>query len=135
MGINMELLVDTCTLLYAVFDDKRLPDHIKEMISDPNNDVFVSMASIWEIAIKNSKRPETMPYSSEEICNLLTKADYSVLPIHYTHFFSLKEIINQQVHSDPFDHLLLAIAKVEGFQLITCDKKLKKYVGPKVVAY
>lgn len=135
LGTNMELLIDTCTFLFALFDDRRLPENIKETISDPNNDVFVSIASLWEIAIKNSKRPETMPYSAEEICGLMSKMDYSFLPIHYTHFFALKDIIHQQIHSDPFDHLLLATAKSEGFQLITCDSNMQKYEGLKIISY
>ena len=131
----MELLLDTCTFLYAIFNDKQLPNNIKKMISDPQNDVFVSMASLWEISIKNSKRPETMPYSVEEICSVLNKTDYSLLPIHYDHFFSLKDMINQQVHSDPFDHLLLNTAKIEGFYLVTCDKNIQMYKGISIISY
>ena len=132
---NMELLLDTCTFLYAIFDDEKLPKHIKDIISNPDNDVFVSIASLWEIAIKNSKRPETMPYSVEEICNLMNQTDYSFLPIHYTHFFNLKEIIAQQIHRDPFDHLLLATAKSENFHLITCDENMKKYNDVMLLSY
>ena len=96
----MELLLDTCTLLYACFDDQMLPKNIKEMIANSDNDIFVSMASLWEIAIKNAKRPESMPYSAEEICDALSNADYSILPIHYSHFFLLKDIIHEQIHQD-----------------------------------
>lgn len=135
LGTNMELLLDTCTFLYACFDDERLPENIKDIISNPDNDVFVSMASLWEIAIKNAKRPESMPYTAEDICNALADTDYSLLPIHYSHFFSLKDIINEQIHQDPFDHLLIAVAKSEKFHLITCDENIEKYSGIKVIAY
>ena len=131
----MELLLDTCTLLYACFDDQRLPKNIKEMIADSDNDIFVSMASLWEIAIKNAKRPESMPYSAEEICDALSNADYSILPIHYSHFFLLKDIIHEQIHQDPFDHLLIAIAKSKDFHIVTCDEFIQKYNGIKVIAY
>ena len=131
----MELLLDTYTLLYACFDDQRLPKSIKEMISDSDNDIFVSMASLWEIAIKNAKRPESMPYSAEEICDALSNADYSILPIHYSHFFLLKDIIQEQIHQDPFDHLLIAIAKSKDFHIVTCDEFIQKYNGIKVIAY
>ena len=131
----MELLLDTCTLLYACFDDQRLPENIKEMICNPDNDIFVSMASLWEIAIKNAKRPESMPYSAEEICNALSNADYSLLPIHHSHFFALKDIIREQIHQDPFNHLLIATAKSEGFHIVTCDEYIQKYSGIKIVGY
>lgn len=131
----MELLLDTCTFLYAIFDDPKLPQNIKELITDPKNDIFVSYASLWELTIKNSKRPNTMPYSAEEICNVINAMDCSFLPPHYEHFFSLKSIINQNIHQDPFDHLLLAIAKSEGFRLITSDEQIKKYQEVQIIGY
>ena len=132
----MELLLDTCTLLWALFDDKNLPQETKDIINNPDNDIFVSSVSLWEIAIKNNYHPELMPITVEELFNvLIEQTDFSVLDIHYNCFFYLKEFIDQNIHRDHFDQLLLSIAKVEDFTLVTCDKNLVKYEGAKIINY
>ncbi len=132
----MELLLDTCTLLWTLFDDKKLSQEVKEIINNPDNDIFVSSASLWEIAIKNYSHPDLMPFSPLEVFNvLIEQTDFHVLDIHYDAVFSLKNIAEQNIHRDPFDHIILSVAKEEQFSLITCDKNIAKYQDVKIIKY
>ena len=57
----MELLLDTCTLLWMIGGDKNLPKKIVEMIEDDNNTVYISVSSLWEVEIKHQKSKQLMP--------------------------------------------------------------------------
>lgn len=131
----MEILLDTHTFIWAVQNDNRLPNDLKELINNRANDVFVSIASLWEIEIKHLKRPNEMPEGSKIFMNALSVSDFRLLPVHYDHIFSLGSIVEQKIHSDPFDHLLLAVSLSEGMTFITKDSKNKEYKGVNVISY
>ncbi|MCQ2800830.1 MAG: type II toxin-antitoxin system VapC family toxin [Bacilli bacterium] len=131
----MKLLLDTHSLLWSLLDDEKLAG-VRELIKNPSNEIYVSVASLWEIEIKHSVHPEAMPYSSEEISKVINdKADFVVLPIEQSHITSLGEIINQGIHKDPFDHLLLAVAKANNMVLLTHDDKINQYHGVNILFY
>ena len=131
----MELLLDTCSLLWALFDDKKLPESVREMLKNIDNDVYVSSASLWEIAIKNTKHPDLMPYSLDDVYNVIINyTDYIVLPIRPNHLLVLDEIIKQNIHQDPFDHIIMATSQVENLPLITSDSNIKHYQGIKILS-
>ena len=131
----MELLLDTCSLLWALFDDKKLPESVREMLKNIDNDVYVSSASLWEIAIKNAKHPDLMPYSLDDVYNVIINyTDYIVLPIRPNHLLVLDEIIKQNIHQDPFDHIIMATSQVENLPLITSDSNIKHYKGIKILS-
>lgn len=131
----MELLLDTCSLLWALFDDKKLPESVREMLKNIDTDVYVSSASLWEIAIKNAKHPDLMPYSLDDVYNVIINyTDYIVLPIRPNHLLVLDEIIKQNIHQDPFDHIIMATSQVENLPLITSDSNIKRYQGIKILS-
>lgn len=132
----MELLLDTCTLLWALFDNKRISKEVGELLEDINNDIYVSAASLWEIAIKNSRRPDSMPYSLDEIFNVISNyTDFIILPIKPAHLFALKNVIKQGIHQDPFDHIMIATSQVENVRLVTCDTNILRYQGVELIPY
>lgn len=131
----MELLLDTCSLLWALFDDKKLPESVREMLKNIDTDVYVSSASLWEIAIKNTKHPDLMPYSLDDVYNVIINyTDYIILPIRPNHLLVLDEIIKQNIHQDPFDHIIMATSQVENLPLITSDSNIKHYQGIKILS-
>ena len=131
----MELLLDTCSLLWALFDDKKLPESVREMLKNIDTDIYVSSASLWEIAIKNTKHPDLMPYSLDDIYNVIINyTDYIVLPIRPNHLLVLDKIIKQNIHQDPFDHIIMATSQVENLPLITSDSNIKRYQGIKILS-
>ena len=131
----MELLLDTCSLLWALFDDKKLPESVREMLKNIDTDVYVSSASLWEIAVKNTRHPDLMPYSLDDVYNVIINyTDYIVLPIRPNHLLVLDEIIKQNIHQDPFDHIIMATSQVENLPLITSDSNIKRYQGIKILS-
>lgn len=128
LDINMELLLDTNTLLWTLFGDKRLSKQTQSLIGNESNTIFVSTASLWEIEIKHNKNPNLMPYSSKELFNVITgETDFIILDIRPEYILSLKEIFEQKIHNDPFDHIILATAKNEQLKLLSSDKILQQY--------
>ena len=119
-------LLDTHTFIWLVTHSLRLRREVDEIIRDPVNDVFVSIASIWEISIKvGLNKMPALPGEPEELMRVtgLIQLDISVdhaklagrLPLH---------------HRDPFDRMLVAPAQVENLILITDDWKIEQYGVP-----
>ena len=131
----MKLLLDTCTLLWALSDNDILPNEIKAMIDDENNDIYYSFTSLWEIQIKNQKNKELMPVCAEDIADATFNAGVEVIQFDLLDLHILKDIINQNIHKDPFDHMLLAMARANKMTLVTHDKVLGEYKGVKVLCY
>lgn len=124
----MELLLDTNVLLWTLFDDEHLSKEHKSLIMDESNDVFVSIASLWEIEIKHCKNPSLMPYSMKEVFNVITGGtDFGLLGLTPKYLLSLHEIIEKEIHNDPFDHIILSTAKCEKMKLLTTDQTFEKY--------
>ena len=130
----MDILLDTHTLIWALLDDDKMSQTIKNLIDNPSNDIFFSVASLWEIEIKHAKHPQLMPYSMKQIYNvILGKTDFIMLDIRPEYLVYLSEIINENIHNDPFDHLIISMAKSEKMKLITHDAMICKYQGIDVV--
>lgn len=127
--INMRVLLDTHILLWALFFPEKLTEEAKRTIRDKDNEIVVSMASLWEIGIKHLRRPDTMPYCSRQIEECLDAAGYRLLPIPTEHVHGLWRFVEQGIHHDPFDHLLLSTSREEQMTLITHDENIFKYQG------
>lgn len=98
------------------------------MILDPNNDVYGSTVSIWEVAIKHGKRGREGRkgiVSGTELLSQLVDAGLPVLPVVAEHAAMLDHL--PLIHGDPFDRLLVVQAKAEPMRLLTVDKTLEAY--------
>ena len=119
----MKILLDTHILLWWMADDRRLPRPARLAIEDPANRVFVSIASLWETAIKFSlKRVVADPEALREAAE---RDGFSLLPIDARHCSAVARLPHH--HSDPFDRLLVAQALVEPMRLLTHDSQLARY--------
>ena len=131
----MKILLDTHTLLWALFDNEKLSP-VSELLENTNNDIFVSVASFWELEIKHKTNPQAMPYSAQEIYSIVSShTDFEILPISTSHIFNLGGFIEQNIHRDPFDHLLLSVALSDDLILLTHDEKINKYRGVKLLFF
>ena len=131
----MRFLLDTHTLIWALFNPDKLPVEIQLSISNLRNEIYVSTASLWEIEIKNHKRPLTMPYNCALIETAISNAGYNILPIDSQDIKNLGFIAQQNIHNDPFDHLLLSTAKSRDLSLITHDDMISKYKDVQLKIY
>jgi PIN domain nuclease of toxin-antitoxin system len=97
-------------------------------MSDPDNLIYVSVASIWEAAIKRKLRK--LEFEDESLFQELSKDDWQVLPITVQHALVAGGL--PPYHQDPFDRMLVAQALQEGLTLVTHDNQLKYYEVPMI---
>jgi PIN domain nuclease of toxin-antitoxin system len=123
----MNLLLDTHILLWWLSDDARLPATARTCIAREAQSVFVSTASLWEIAVKSAKGK--LRADVKEIHREIERSDFIYLPIEPSHVLKLRTLPAR--HADPFDRMLVAQAASEGLTLLTCDEQIRGY-GPVV---
>lgn len=131
----MRYLLDTHTLYWALFEPKNLDPRVQTLIQESDSTFCVSTTSLWEIEIKRHKRPQSLNCTGAEIFKACEGAGFEILPVKPEHALSVGDFIAQEIHNDPFDHLLLATAKVEQLILLTHDATLAKYKGVLVEIY
>ena len=121
----MNLLLDTHVALWAITDHPQLPPRARELIESPRAAVWVSVASVWEIAIKHSLERGDMPVSSRDATRFFRASGYGLLSVEAEHVMAVEELPRH--HQDPFDRLLVAQALVEPMRLITHDAQVARY--------
>jgi PIN domain nuclease of toxin-antitoxin system len=129
----MRLLLDTHIALWAVTDDARLSPRARALIGDPENDVFVSAATIWEIAIKHALArggSNDMPVSGAEALRYFRDAAYEMVDIAPADAAAVETL--PTLHADPFDRLLIAQALTVPFRLLTHDPRVAGY-SPSII--
>jgi PIN domain nuclease of toxin-antitoxin system len=124
----MKLLLDTHLLLWAAGAPNRLPASTRRLISDRNNELLFSAASLWEIAIKSGLGREDFHADARLLRRGLLDNGYSELPIFSDHVVAIESL--PPIHKDPFDRILIAQATVEGITLLTRDPRMAQYPGP-----
>lgn len=124
----MRLLLDTHLLVWAMGSPERLPQGLVSMLEDPLNTPLFSVASLWELVIKQSLGRPDFNVQPAMLRRALLDGGWQELPIRADHAFALAHL--PPLHRDPFDRLLLAQASAEGALLITADQQLGPYPGP-----
>jgi PIN domain nuclease of toxin-antitoxin system len=118
----VRLLVDTHTLIWALADPDQLSTTAEEAIKSEASDVFVSIISPWEIAIKKSLGKLRAP---DDLGPQLAAKRFEILPISLPHIEALETLPYH--HRDPFDRLLVAQAQVERLSIVTADSQFEDY--------
>ncbi|MGH3434699.1 MAG: type II toxin-antitoxin system VapC family toxin [Thermocrispum sp.] len=119
------LLLDTHIVLWWFADSPRLTDEMAHAIEDPANDAVVSAVSAFEVATKRALGKLAAP---NDLAEQLDAAGFGSLPVTLAHGFAAGELPLH--HRDPFDRLLVAQAKVDGYTLVTADRRLSAYDVP-----
>lgn len=130
----MKYLLDTHTLIWALQDNPMLTKNIRDIIIDERNSIYVSVASIWEIAIK-SRKSTNIPFTAEEIVNYCVKAGYLFLNIGIEPVINLEKIQpfdKENFNNDPFDNILVSQSVVNNMIFLTHDSKMKYYNLPSI---
>ena len=110
---------------FGLVDNKKLSSKAKSFIEDSENICFVSIASIWEMAIKTSLSKLKVKIGFKNLLEEIKKNDFDLLNISFEH--TLKTTDLEFHHRDPFDRILIAQSLVEDFKIITSDKIFDKY--------
>lgn len=119
----MKLLLDTHVLLWALNDPKRLAQRTRDAITDRENDAFVSVATLWEIAIK--LRIGKLKANLAAVLRTMELSNFELLPIAPAHLISL--VTSPSFHRDPFDHLIVAQAIAENATLVSAETAMASY--------
>jgi PIN domain nuclease of toxin-antitoxin system len=127
----VKLLLDTHTLLWLVEGSPNLSAPAQVALNDPANELFLSAASVWELAIKTTS-PKQQLILSDPLDVYIAKwtgaYQLSQLAIQTTHALRVVALPNH--HRDPFDRVLIAQALVEGMTLVSGDSKFAPYSIP-----
>jgi len=121
----MDLLLDTHALIWYREGSSNILLKTRTLISDTRNNIFISIASIWELTIKQSIGKIELNTSIEELYLSFIKNNYTILPIKIEYLSVLKLL--PDYHKDPFDRLLIATAIAQNIPVITKDQYFNNY--------
>ena len=122
----MKALLDTCTFLWIITDDPKLSSQAKDLFLDPSNEVYLSVASTWEIAIKYKRGKLSLPQLPEKYISAKRKQ-------HHIDSLALDEEATlyltklPDLHKDPFDRILICQSIVAGLTILTPDELISQY--------
>jgi PIN domain nuclease of toxin-antitoxin system len=125
----MRILLDTHFLLWWLADDPALGERGRELISTPENLIFFSAASVWEIRIKQGIGKLDVP---DDFADVLAGQAFEPLAVTVGHAHALQGL--PSLHRDPFDRLLIAQARLERLTILTRDHVIGQYDVPTLLA-
>jgi PIN domain nuclease of toxin-antitoxin system len=121
----VNILLDTHVALWAITDSPRLPASAKTLIQAERTIVWISVVSLWEIAIKHGLGRGAMPISGQAAFDYFQQSGFRFLSIAPEHALAVAELPAH--HQDPFDRLLIAQALTEPLRLVTHDQTVARY--------
>ena len=122
----MRFLLDTCTFLWALTGEPSLPSRVAALFRDPENDVFLSAASAWEIAQKYSRGKLVLPEPPER-CIPFEREARAIASLAIDEESTLHASRLPFHHRDPFDRLIVSQAIVHGLTILTPDPLISRY--------
>ncbi len=122
----MKAILDTHVFLWWVLDNPKLSRTAQDFIVNPDNSIYLSAVSGWEMAIKWRIGKLTLPAQPDTfVKQQLEINNFNSLPIQMAHGLYVHEL--PEIHKDPFDRLLIAQSKIENLLLISADSVFQKY--------
>lgn len=122
----MQYLIDTHVFLWFVSNAKELSKTARTLIEDGQNEIFISIASLWEISIKTALGKLTINGNYESVIDDLTDNSIQILPINFAHTVEHNRLPFH--HRDPFDRIIISQAIVENMQFISADVIFDDYL-------
>lgn len=121
----MQLLIDTHILIWFLEGNNLLSKSRRQIIVNPNNDIFVSIASLWEMAVKISLGKLTLAKPLADVIKQVAIENIEILAISPEH--TLQVSILPFHHRDPFDRIIIAQAQIENLPIMTDDSEFGGY--------
>lgn len=125
----MKLLLDTCTFLWFAQTPEKLPPPVANALTDPDNELFLSAVSLWEILVSHMRGrvlPLNVPGTPERyFVELRKRLDIESLPVYEAATAQLVKL--PDIHKDPFDRLLICQSIEHGLTLVTPDSHIRQY--------
>ena len=133
----MKVMLDTHILLWAITDDPKLPIKARKLIENPDNEIFYSIVSPWEVEIKKIAHPAAMPIGAKELVRYCIESGFQRLPIREEHIFllgSLERAPGTAPHHDPFDRIMICQCMSDDLIFVTHDTLIPGYNEPCIFA-
>lgn len=127
----MILILDTHTFLWFLEGNANLSAKARKAIEDPGNTKFISIASLWEIAIKLNLGKLTMSIKLSDLKLEILKNNFEILSLDFEHILQLSKLENK--HKDPFDRIIISQAISEKCAVISRDTNFPLYKKLKVI--
>ncbi|MGI8669876.1 MAG: type II toxin-antitoxin system VapC family toxin [Aridibacter sp.] len=121
----MRLLIDTHILIYFLEGNNLLSNSHQQIIADSNNEILISIASLWEMAIKISIGKLTLLQPLEDVIKQIEAEDFEILTISPEHTLQVSTM--PFYHRDPFDRIIIAQCQVENLDIISNDTNFPAY--------
>jgi PIN domain nuclease of toxin-antitoxin system len=122
----MRILLDTCEFLWLVSGDARLPAAVAAAVRDPNNEVFLSAVSFWEISLKHSLGKLPLPQPPSQLVPL-QREKHLIAPLALDEAAVAKLSGLPALHRDPFDRMLVCQAQAHSLTLASSDPLVRQY--------
>ena len=121
-------ILDTHTLIWLVESSSKISKAIRDELKSSNAAVFLSSASLWEMAIKLNIGKLQLKSPFEKLLSDLQNTDITILQIEHDYLLGLASL--PLIHRDPFDRLIISTALSESLTIITADANIQKYNVP-----
>lgn len=121
----MGYILDTNALIFYLYNPEQLSKAAVDIVHNEDNKIYVSIVSLWEIAIKTSIGKLEIANSMEEIAGICLKYKIEMLAINPGHLDWIANL--PQIHGDPFDRLIISQALAENLTIVTKDSIIPKY--------
>ena len=121
----MRYLLDTHVALWLFAGSEKLSKNVQDIIFDANNEMYVSIASVWEVAIKVSRNKLDFTGGSREFVSAIEANHIDLLGINHNHVNIVEKL--PFIHGDPFDRMIISSAISENLTIITIDENIQKY--------
>ena len=121
----MNYLVDTHLLIWAADHNPKLSFEAEAELTNPRNNLWFSVISLWEMTLKRSMNRKTFAYDAGQMRSGFLASGYQELAVESKHVLGLANM--PTIHTDPFDRLLLAQAISEGLIFLTADRQMAAY--------
>lgn len=126
----MDYLLDTHTLLWSLFETRKLSSRAKAILEDPSNAIFVSGISFWEISLKFGLGKLDLPSTDpSELPDVVAKTGFIEASLENAILSSYHQLESSHEHRDPFDRMLIWQSLRSGYCLVSKDKRLSYYKG------
>ena len=126
----MNILLDTHIAIWAIANHPNLSQKAREFISDPDNTIYFSSISVWEVLLKHDSPKNNLTLSPEQFVEYCEESGFYKLHLSTKHVLVASSLDVSKVdkeHRDPFDRLLLSQAKAENYSFLTHDARIPLY--------
>jgi PIN domain nuclease of toxin-antitoxin system len=121
----MRYLIDTQAFIWFAEDDIKLPAHIRALMEQTDNQLIISIASLWEMTIKVSLGKLVLSCDIETMLGKVADNGFTILPIESRHLITLSTL--DYIHRDPFDRIIISQSIHDGISLISSDTVFGQY--------